>query len=183
MLDLTHQLLCTKWWEYCGWWTENNIKGTVIAPCVILSKTFHYFKENHEISVEMEVLAKLVGITVTLLTHIREVLSSNFDRDTGYPDSFFVIFLSLSSREIVSRLGHDRFLPNPFHSTLYNLATEAIVTYPTNKKIEILRGEIQTGGLNQVHYMKSFKKIQEMWEHQICYTGRYLSVLEDNSFS
>jgi hypothetical protein len=63
-----------------------------------------------------------VGIPVMFWTRIWEVRYSNLGQNTGYPDRVFVFFLSLQKNSgIVPRLGHDRFLPNPFH--FFNLPT------------------------------------------------------------
>jgi hypothetical protein len=81
-----------------------------------------------------------VGVPVTILNRIRRKLVRNLGWDIDFPDFvfFFVIFLSLKENARIvglSRLGHARFLPDPFliffHlslcSTLYNLATQIVV--------------------------------------------------------
>jgi hypothetical protein len=46
-----------------------------------------------------EILMNLVGIVVTILTRIQELLGSNFSQNTEYPDwGSFVDFLSSSGQ-------------------------------------------------------------------------------------
>jgi hypothetical protein len=43
---------------------------------------------------------------------------SNVDRDTGYFEVFLHVAQSLQAKaEIIYRIGHDHFIPNPFHFT------------------------------------------------------------------
>jgi hypothetical protein len=55
------------------------------------------------------------GVAATLHTRTREEPSSNLDRDTDTLTevSYFSSVLQKNA-ETVPRLGHDRFLPNPF---------------------------------------------------------------------
>jgi hypothetical protein len=64
--------------------------------------------------------AKHVILWVRLCSCIREVLSSNLVRDTGYLTDVFVVFLSPSRKNawIVSQLGNDR-LPSRVALRLY----------------------------------------------------------------
>jgi hypothetical protein len=83
---------------------------------------------------------------LTLLLCIRDVPGSNLESETGYPDQgSFVVFLSSSKRipDSPVKLGHDRFLPNPFqfivhlspyYSTLYRLVLDAEKRRKTNYK-------------------------------------------------
>jgi hypothetical protein len=70
---------------------------------------------------------------LTLLILIRYVLCSNLGPETRYPDWGFMFFSVLTGkyRDSTPKLGHYRFLPNPFqfiihlppfHSTLYSLS-------------------------------------------------------------
>jgi hypothetical protein len=77
---------------------KNNVEGIIIALVSYYPRLFTVFEETHEISVEMEFLTKLVGITVTLFTHIRDVLRSISIGTPAIPTDFFVIFLIPSSR-------------------------------------------------------------------------------------
>jgi hypothetical protein len=43
---------------------------------------------------------------LTLLTYVREVLGSNFDRDLDYPDRIFVLFPSHYG-QMKRQIGHD----------------------------------------------------------------------------
>jgi hypothetical protein len=73
-------------------------------------------------------------VAVTLWACIRETLGSNLYKDAAYPDGSFRGYHQLlhENTGIVSRLGYDRFLPNPFpfiiyqssyHSTIYSIDT------------------------------------------------------------
>jgi hypothetical protein len=42
----------------------------------------------------MAILPNVMDELLTLLLHILEVLGSNLSPETGYPDRFFVVFLS-----------------------------------------------------------------------------------------
>jgi hypothetical protein len=67
---------------------------------------------------------------LTTLLCIREVPGSNLGEETDYPDSsWFSSVLPEECRDSALKLGHDRFLPNPFQffihlspyqSTLYS---------------------------------------------------------------
>lgn len=65
--------------------------------------------------------------TLTLYTYTREVLDSNLCQGTGYPENFIGFPQSLSAITWrVSRLSHERFLPNPCtlpQSTLHSSGT------------------------------------------------------------
>jgi hypothetical protein len=78
-------------------------------------------------------------VLVTLSFPVPDVRSSIIDQDTGFPDRD----LSSSAQsvqtsvEMIPRLGHDCFLPNPlqfiihmssYHWTLHGLGTESVVT-------------------------------------------------------
>jgi hypothetical protein len=54
------------------------------------------------------------GVAVTLLTYSRELLGLNIDWDTRYLDRGFSRISAVTPYRIVSRLGHDCFLPDPF---------------------------------------------------------------------
>jgi hypothetical protein len=58
----------------------------------------------------------LVGLMVTLLICMQEMQRSNLGRNISYPDwKFYGIPESLqASFGMAPRLGHNRFLPNPF---------------------------------------------------------------------
>jgi hypothetical protein len=61
------------------------------------------------------------GLAVTLSISVRKVLGSNLDRATGYPGwsfSWFSAYPIPAFAWIVPRLGHGRFLPNPFRPTI-----------------------------------------------------------------
>jgi hypothetical protein len=47
-----------------------------------------------------------------------EVLDSNLDRDTSYPDQ---VICDLADTEVAHWLCHDRFLPNPFQHVPYKV--------------------------------------------------------------
>jgi hypothetical protein len=71
---------------------------------------------------------------LTLLLRFWEVLSSNLGPETGYPDCFFFHGFSSPSRcrDNTLKLGHDRFLPNPFQFIIqlspYNSRYTVLVT-------------------------------------------------------
>jgi hypothetical protein len=77
------------------------------------------------------------GIAVTLEVHIREVFGSNLGRVTSCLDLSFIrdIPQSLQASARIPRLGHDPFLPNPYHSSIalpfdaliYSLDTNSVV--------------------------------------------------------
>jgi hypothetical protein len=73
-----------------------------------------------------------MGEWLPLLLRIRKVPGSNIVPKTGYP-GVFVVLLSLSRQipEYYLKLGHDRFVTqpfrfivhlSPFHSTIYGLS-------------------------------------------------------------
>jgi hypothetical protein len=59
-----------------------------------------------------------VGLELTFQAYIWEVLGSNLSWDTSYLDRFFILFHS-SLRQIHA-LGHDCFLPDPFHFIIHD---------------------------------------------------------------
>lgn len=86
-----------------------------------------------------------VLVVVTLYTYTREALGSNLGQGTGYPDNFIGFPQSLSAIAWrVSRLSHERFLPNPCtlpQSTLRCSGTRRRKTTHTR----ILRTQHRTG--------------------------------------
>jgi hypothetical protein len=62
------------------------------------------------------------GLVITLHNYIQEAFSTNNNWDTHHYYCFFFRgfhqFLRVDTR-IELRLGHDRFLPNPYNSSLY----------------------------------------------------------------
>jgi hypothetical protein len=87
-------------------------------------------------------MTEQADLDVTLYICILDVLGSNLGRSTGYSERISRYFpQSLQTNAgIVTRLGHDRFLPNPFqfiihlspsHPTLNTIDTEKTsLNYP-----------------------------------------------------
>jgi hypothetical protein len=75
----------------------------------------HWGRSKHKIeNVQYKQLrTEQIGTAVTLQILIREVLGSNSDRDTGYPDRGFRGFQQSLPENVrmVPRLGHYSFLP------------------------------------------------------------------------
>jgi hypothetical protein len=64
-------------------------------------------------------LLNVVFEWLTFLLHIREVPGSNLNPETDCPDTSITSFSSVPPskyRDSALKLGHDRFLPNPFNS-------------------------------------------------------------------
>jgi hypothetical protein len=62
--------------------------------------------------------------TALILLAVREVRNVQ-------PRAFFLMHFLQGNAGILPRLGHDRFLPNPFHFTLTELLTEPYSTQPS----------------------------------------------------
>jgi hypothetical protein len=97
--------------------------------------TTHLHQETRLKCLELYLHTEGAGIAITLMTHVREVFSSNLGR-ASHILRFFCFPQPLQANAgIVPCLGHEHFLPNPFkiiihlssiQSTLYGRNTRSV---------------------------------------------------------